>query len=201
MNNKFKLALAIVSVSFLAACGGGGSSGSSTAVNPLQKYEGTYYVCDSSGHTKKTVTVTSTGSNSVTASQVQQIYQNINCSGPVVGTYSESGSITASYTSQTTANFPRVTIMPASDTVDSVNFSAPAMTMQLVGSGVSGSCVAYTGGRTCYDTFSAPAQVVNGAFYLRGNYFVTLSLQNGVLVSNGIASKDPMFSFNMLIPN
>ena len=106
-----------------------------------------------------------------------------------------------SYQSKTTANFPHVTIMPTSDTVDSVSITAPAMTGQLVGSGVSGSCVAYTGGQSCYGDLTTPAQTLSGAIYLRENYFVTFDVQNGVLVADSIASKDPLFNANMLIPN
>jgi hypothetical protein len=202
MDNKFKLALVIVSVTFLAACGGGGSSsGGSTAGNPLQKYEGTYSICDVGGHSKQTVTVTANGSNSVNMASVEQIYQNTNCSGAIVGTYSLPSPITATYQSQTTASFPQVTIMPRSDIVESVTISAPAMTAILVGSGVSGSCVTYATGNQCFNNLSMAAQAFTAAFYLRGNYFVTFDRQNGVLVANGIFSKDPSFNYNMLIPN
>jgi len=191
----------------LSACGGGGGGSAPAASvlsndnNPLKKYDGTYYICDQNGHSKTTLTVVAAGSNSMTMSMSEATYQSVNCTGTIVGTLSFPLPLTATYQSQTTANFPHVTIMPRADTVDGVSVSSPAMTAQLTGTGVSGNCVNYTNGNLCYDNLVSPAQTAVGAAYLRGNYFVTFSLLNGVLAADGIYSKDPAFGYSMLVPN
>lgn len=196
MKNTIKLILATVSVALLAACGGGGGGGGDTANNPLAKYAGTYYICN--GHSKETVNVAASGSNSINLTFVEEIYQNINCSGSVVGTYTLPQPVTATYQNQTTANFPPVTILPNADTVDRVNLSSPGMTAQLTGSGVSGSCVNFPSGNHCFNNLVLPAVSTTGAAYLSGNYFITFSLENGVLEADGIYSKDSSFNYNML---
>lgn len=205
MKNTIKLTLAASAVALLAACGGGGgdsggsgsgSGGGDTANNPLSKYAGTYYICD--GRSKETVTVAANGSNSISFAYVEEIYQNNNCTGSVIGTYRLPQAVTATYQNQTTANFPPVTILPNADTVDRVTLSSPGMTAQLTGSGVSGSCVNYSGGKVCYDNLVLPAVSTTGAAYLSGNYLVTFSLENGVLESDGIYSKVASFNYNML---
>jgi hypothetical protein len=190
-----KYTLAATSFALLAACGGGG--GVDTANNPLSKYVGTYYICD--GHSKETVSVTALGSNSISLSYLEEIYQNVNCTGPIVGTYRMPQAVTATYESQTTANFPPVTLLPNAGTVERVSLSSPGMTAQLSGSGVSGSCVNYSGGNVCYSNLVLPPVNTTGATYLSGNYFVTFSLENGVLEADGIYSKESSFNSNMLI--
>ena len=198
MKNTIKLLIATVSVAMLAACGGGGGGGSSgdTANNPLSKYVGTYYICD--GHSKETVTVAASGSNSISLTYLEDVYQNTNCTGPIVGTYRMPQAVTATYQNQTTANFPPVTLLPNADTVDRVTLSSPGQTAQLTGSGVSGSCVNYSGGNVCYNNLVLPAVSTTGAAYLSGNYLITFSLENGVLEADGIYSKDASFNYNML---
>ena len=197
MIKTVKFVLAATAVATLVACGGGDGTTVSTENNPLKKYEGTYYICD--GHTKETVTVTATGSNAVNLTNVEEIYNNTNCSGSVVGTFRLPQPVTATYLNQTTANFPPVTILPNADTVDRVNLSSPAMTAQLTGTGVSGSCVTYTGGNVCYNNINLSALNETGAAYLSGNYLITFNLVNGVLEAEGIYSKDATFNFNMLV--
>jgi len=197
MNTKLKLGMIICTAAILTACGGGGGSSVNTGSNPLQKYENTYYICDQ--HTKTTATIHATNTNSMTLTMVEDIYQNNNCTGPIVGTYRLSQAITATYQNQTSANFPPVTIMPSSDTVDRLAVTFPGGTAQLTGSGVKGSCVNYTGGQVCYDNLSMPSTNTTGAAYLNGNYLVMFSLENGVLAADGIYSKDPSFNSNMLV--
>lgn len=193
----------------LVACGGSGSGDSGATdnsvgnensdeiINPLAKYAGTYYICD--GHSKEIVTVTASGSNSMSLNFSEEIYQNDNCSGLVVGTYRLPQSITARYQNQTTANFPPVTLLPDAATVDRLTLSSPAMTAQLSGSGVSGSCVNYSNGNVCYESLSLQAMSTTGAVYLSGNYLVTFILVNNVLEADGIYSKDENFNYETLI--
>lgn len=191
MKNTIKLFLANASVALLAACGGGGGSSSDTENNPLSKYVGTYYICD--GHSKETVTVTASGSNSISLTYLEDVYQNTNCTGPIVGTYRMPQAITAIFQNKSTVNFPPVSILPNADTVDRVTFSSPGMTAQLTGNGVSGSCVNYSGGNVCYDDLVLPALSTTGAVYLKGNHLVTFILENGVLEVDGIYSKSDSF--------
>ncbi len=191
----FKSIISCLSLVTLVACGGGGSG---IANNPLQKYEGTYYVCD--GRAKETVTVTASGSTSVSLSYVEDTYQNNNCSGSIIGTYKLPQAITATFDSPVTASFPKVTILPTTATVDKVALSVPAMTAQLTGSGVSGRCITYTGGSSCYDTLVVPLFNGAGALYITGNYLVIFSNNNGVLTADSIHSKDPSFNINQLVP-
>ncbi len=198
MNKKFKLSLIACVATVLTACGGGGgNSGAGSDTNPLKKYEGTYYVCD--GHSKETVTVTASGSNSMSMTLVADLYQNTNCAGVVVGTYKLAQPLIATHQNQTSANLPPVTIFASSDSVDRVSLSYAGGTAQLTGSGVIGNCVNYSGGNTCYDNLTQPVQTATGAAYLNGNYFVSFSLTNGVLAYDAIRSKDPLFNINMLI--
>lgn len=184
----------------LAACGGGGSgdnSGAGSNTNPLKKYEGTYYVCD--GHAKETITVTATGSNSLSITLVEDIYQKTNCAGAVVGTYKLAPQLVATYQNQATAKLPPVTVFATSDVVDRISMSYAGGTAQLTGSGVSGKCVIYPGGRTCFEDLTQPAANWNSALYLKGDYVVTFFLENGVLEYGDVSSKDPLFNVNMLI--
>jgi hypothetical protein len=210
MFKQLKLVAILTITATLVACGGGGDGGTPTAPpisgssnndvstnNPFKKYEGNYYACD--GNSKKTVTVSTKGSNQADLAYIEEIYQNQNCTGPIVGTYSLPQSITATYQNQTTAIFPRVTILPDSGAVDGINLSTRGMTAQLTGSGVNGKCVNYANGNTCFDSLSVPASSTTAAIYLSGNYLVTFSSENGTLQSDGIFSKTSSFSTSELI--
>ena len=200
MLKKLKFTFVAASVALLTACGGGGdavdSAVGSTVDNPLAKYVGTYYACD--GNTKEILTAAASGSNSLKVNVVETTYQNDNCSGAVVGTYSLPEPYTIAYQDKTTANFPAVTILPSADSVDRGALSIPAMTAQLTGSGVSGSCVTYANGNICYDSLSLGAVSTTGALYLKDGYLVTLVLENGVLEADAIYSTNPSFNYNQL---
>jgi hypothetical protein len=53
-------------ITLLAACGGSGDGVVDTVNNPLAKYAGTYYICN--GHSKETVTVAASRTNSINLS-------------------------------------------------------------------------------------------------------------------------------------
>lgn len=193
-----QVVVAVGAVVTMAACGGGGDSEVAVS-NPLKKYEGTYASCD--GNQKEKLTITATGSNSIAMSYSEEIYQGDNCTGAIVGTFSLPQPVIATFTAQTTANFPHVTIMPRTDIVDGVTISTPAMTAQLTGSGVSGSCVNFANGNVCYDDLTYPALTQSGAAYLREDYLVTFSLLNGILAADGIYSKNLAFNVSTLVAN
>lgn len=184
----------------LAGCGGGGGGGASDVnqlANPLVKYEGAYYVCD--GHSKRSVTAVAQGGDSLTLTLEEKIYKEENCLGVVVGTLTNPNPMTVKYTGKTAATMPAITVLPYSDMVDVVSASISAMTQQLSGSGVSGLCVNYTNGHTCFDTLIVPAQVGSGAIYLTGNYLVQFELTNGLLAPSDILSKDALFNLKSLV--
>lgn len=165
--------------------------------NPLKKYEGTYYICDS--HSKKTVTVAATGSSSLSLAFVENIHKEQDCTGAIVGTYTLPQVVTATYQYQTTANLPPITILPDSAAVDQVTISSPSMTAKLTGTGVSGSCVNFNNGNVCFNSLANPASNKTGALYINGNYLITLSVTNGVLEADDIFSKDSSFNYNMMV--
>lgn len=201
MNYKNCIALAISAV-FLAACGGGGGGGgdgadskTSATKNPLGKYVGNYYACDD--HELSIKRVVEYEGDGLSISLASKVYQNADCSGQVLGDVEFPGSVTVKYSGVTTAAMPPVSVLPSSDTVDKVSVSVPAMTPRLVGVGVDGLCVKYSGGDTCYEAIPVAA-VADAALYLKGGYMVSFSLENGVLSADDIASTDPIFNVGKL---
>lgn len=192
---SISLCLSIVA---LVACGGGGEGTSGSVSNPLQKYEGTYYVCD--GHDKETVSIVATGASSISLSFVEETYLNNNCSGSIVSTYKLPQPITATYDSQVTLNMPKVAVLPLTAAVDKIALSVPAMTAQLTGTGVNGRCRNYSGGYSCYETLVIPASSSFGGIYISGNYLVLFEDDKGALAASSIHSKEPTFNLNQLVP-
>jgi hypothetical protein len=203
MSINLNLVLLASTVALLSACGGGGGGGDSGSggitptANPLAKYEGTYYFCD--GHSRETMTVTAQGESSLSFTVVEDIHRDNNCTGPVVGTYRLPLPFTGAFVTQTTATLPPATVFPFSATVDRISLSSQGMTAQLSGSGVRGACVYYTNGNVCYDSLESPAATITGGLYQSGNYLVTFTLENGVLETDAIYSKDPLFNYNSLV--
>ena len=209
MKTLIKLTLVASAVALVAACGGGGGGGGSsidTANNPLAKYAGVYYSCEDND--KTTITLSATGSNSLSIWLVINVYSADNCSGNVLATYKLNSPFVATYKGQMTATMPPITLLPFSDKVDEVTNSASGVTAELTGSGVDGNCVKYSyktdrgsiDGESCFD-LSIDSSTTNGALYLTSNvqYIVLFSRENGVLTSDGIYSKTNTFNTNQLV--
>ncbi|MBP7485115.1 MAG: hypothetical protein KA781_07400 [Aquabacterium sp.] len=189
---------------FLSACGGGGSGGASDSEpsgqkNPLSKYAGTYYACDDHEFSVQKMVVS--GSDSLSVTLETNVHQNENCTGPIVGKVVVFPvPLVVKYVGVGTATMPPFSLLPYSDAVETVSVSAPAMTPQLTGSGVNGLCVNYVGGNICYEPVPT-AVSMSGALYLKGDYVVSFSLENGVLTADQILSKDPSFNSKNLTIN
>ncbi len=210
--NLINFALAASTLAFLAACGGGGGGGddntdSTAAVdNPLKKYDGTYYSCE--GNDKTTIAATATGSEELSVLISTDLYQGANCSGNVIASYHWNKPLLAKYTGRTTVNMPAVTVLPYADAVDKITVSAIGITGTLTGSGVNGSCVAYSyvdgkktvNGNDCFELV-IPSTTVSAALYLStdNKYLVQFSLENGVLEADLLTSRDPSFNIDALI--
>lgn len=114
MKTSLKYTLATATVAVLAACGGGGGGGgggtASSASNPLAKYEGVFYSCEDND--KTTITLTATGSDSLSAMLVENVYSGDNCSGNILATYRLLAPLVATYKGQTTATMPAITLLP-----------------------------------------------------------------------------------------
>lgn len=165
----------------LAACGGGDDStpsnnSPSTTLGALEKYTGMYSYCDGD-HTRYNLAVTDAGDGQLNAAPSEITYQNANCTGSILATYTEPSPSKITYlsTGVVTVNGDG---LPSSLSVDKVTLSFPTMQASLTGPGVSGSCVNYPGGDYCMN-LSITAQTFNGALYLSGSSLYTLELENG----------------------
>jgi len=202
MSKITSTALIMSLVAALAACGGGGDEGSngvpppSTDSNPLNKYQGTYYVCE--GRQKTTVTIISSGENSANISYAEDIYADDNCGGAIVGSYREPQPATATYLAPTAVTLPPITILPFSDIADRATLAIPSMTAQLTGTGVRGLCVDFTNGNVCYESLQVSAATATGAIYQNDDYLLTFVLENGTLSADAIYSKRSTFNVNEL---
>lgn len=207
----------------LAGCGGGGGCGATVAlgnaasslcskpdeINPLKKYEGTFYYCET--NKRATIQLTPTGSQSINLSVTAEIFNQPNCSGNIVGTYSFDKPILVTFTGKLTASLPEYTIFPTTDMVDLVSINRPAMTPTLSagnGGSVNGNCINYTysNGTTSSSNTSCITTletfISNGAMYSTNNnqYLATFILSNGSLNLDEIYSKTSSFDINSLEP-
>lgn len=208
MINLLKYILATTIFIFFSGCGGSAGGGGAGGVenNPLLKYEGIFYSCED--NYKTTFTLTATGTSSLSATMVEDVYASDNCSGNILATYRLRLPSAATFKSRTTATMPAITLLPFSDQVDEVTTSTENATAELSGSGVVGNCVKYSyknnngtqQGENCF-VLDLPAASGSAAFYLttNGQYLVQFSRENGVLSADGIASKSPNFNYNQLV--
>jgi hypothetical protein len=210
MKSLLKYMLALNTFVFFSGCGGGAGTGGGGGIesNPLLKYEGVFYSCED--NYKTTLTLTATGTSSLSATMVNDIYASDNCSGNILATYRLRWPSAGTFKSRTTATMPAITLLPFSDLVDEVTTSSENATAELSGNGIVGNCVKYsyknsTGikqGESCFQ-LDFPAASGNAAFYLtsNGQYLVQFSRENGVLSADGITSKSPNFNYNQLTPD
>ena len=176
--SKKKLAIAATVAALLTACGGGGGTTSVSNVdNKWASNAGTYYSCDS--HTKQTATLTPNGTNQLAISLKQEVFSLDACTGTVIGTVSTM-SMTMTYINTIAATVTGVGTRTSLQnlSIDTVTVTAPAQNLTLTGSGVTGNCVNYLNGNTCFNSLSIPSVLMNAGIYLSSTAFATL-VQNG----------------------
>ena len=208
----------------LAGCGGGGGCGATAAfgnaasslcskpdeINPLKKYEGTFYLCET--NKRATIQLTPTGSQSMNLSATIEVFNQTNCSGNIVGTYSLDKPILLTYTGKSTNSLPEYTIFPSEDMMDLISINRPAMTATLTagnGGSVNGNCITYTysdgttssSNTSCIATSNEPI-ISNGALYSTNNhqYLATFISSDGSLSLDEVYSKTSSFNINSLVP-
>ena len=173
---SFQKSTLILSFLFaLTACGGGGGD---TGTATTGKYSGTYSYCDGD-HTRYKVVFTDTGNENYKSLTSEITYQNANCTGTVLATYSETvpSTLTFQESSIATVNVPN---LGSSLKIDKYKINIPKFTATLSGPGVvNGNCVKYPNGQFCY-TLDSDAEQLDVGFYSSSNGVYPLVLENGV---------------------
>jgi hypothetical protein len=181
----FGILLGGLLIGSMAACGGGDSgSGSGSPTNPLVKYNGTYSLCDQD-HTIYDVSISAAGDSQATAVFQHRWYANANCTGAQIATLTFPVPDTLTYKQTSSVPVLLSTGVRQSLSLDLINQVAVAQTARLVGTGVSGSCVVYTGGRYCY-TLNYPAESIDGGLALSGANIRVFELTSGVYEESGV---------------
>ncbi len=182
MNLFFKLALVIPFVSLIAACGGGGSSSESESQQESKGiYDGTHSYCDGD-HTRYRLALTGTGNNNYSASVSEITYQNSNCTGSILATYSEPVASDLTFVQTATATV-RAPGLASSLNIDKYKLNIPQTTATLTGPNVDGNCVNYPTGQFCYELNVAAEQVDLGVYKTSGGFYL-LFLENGTYVND-----------------
>lgn len=178
MVNFCKTTLTLSFVCLIAACGGGNQSESQQASQ--DKYAGTHSYCDGD-HTRTRLTLTGTGNNNYRATSSEITYQNSDCTGSVIATYSEpdSGNLTFIETAIATV---RAQGLASSLSIDKYRLSLPQQTATLTGSNLVGNCFNYPAGRICYDLNIPTVQVDVGLYKTNAGFYV-LNLENGTYLN------------------
>ena len=181
VSSSFKFLFGALLALFQIACGGGsaGDVGVDKATNKWINNAGTYSACDS--HNKVSATLTPTGSNQLFVSLKQEVFSQANCMGSQVGVLSPL-TLIMTYQNTITSNVKGIgsstTLQNLS--IDTVSVSAPAQTINLTGSGVSGNCVYYLNGNICFNNLNYSAATMNAAIYVSSTVFSALTL-NGLV--------------------
>lgn len=201
-----QIILAALAAMALAACGGGGGGSGTTApapapvapppVSQLAGYVGTWVsACDGRELNSVTVTRASGSADAIVISYKSDYYANLNCTGNVVATWTQSADATAVYAGSVDSSIvftPGASPTPAR--VDKVTATLPAHTQSVVGPNVTHTvqfgqpqwCISFGDGTsTCvHDRGAQPAQTVDGGLYLRGNEMFELSPSGSTYVVN-----------------
>jgi hypothetical protein len=175
MINFSKTTLALSLVGLIAACGGGGSKSESQQGNQ-DKYAGTHSYCDGN-HIRSRVTLTGTGNNNYKATSSEITYQNSNCTGSVLATYSvpDAGNLTFIETAIGTV---RAQGLASSLSIDKYKLNIPQTTATLTGPNVVINCVYYPAGHICHYLDLAAVQVDLGLYKTSAGFYLLL-LENG----------------------
>lgn len=194
MRAILKYSLSVTAVAMLMACGGGGDSdgGSTNNTEELQtgalaKYIGSYSYCDQD-NTRYSLVLNSTGNNTLNIEPTEVTYQNSDCSGNVLGTYSWTTPATATLASTSVATVSGGGL-PGSLTIDKIQVAVNNARIRLVGPAVTGNCVKFSNGNICYNQLQTNT-TIQGGFYLSNGKLYELELENGTYFVSGIYSKN-----------
>lgn len=172
----FRTSLLLWLAGILTACGGGGDGSNTT---DAFKYAGTHSYCDND-HTRYRVALTATGNGNYNAVDTDIIYQNSNCTGNVLATYS--GPITNTLTFVETAIATvQTTGLAPSLSIDKYRVNTPNTPGSLTGPSVDGSCVNLVGRRICYSLDGGAQQLDVGLYQTNAGFYI-MNLENGVYV-------------------
>ncbi len=197
--------LAAVAAIVMTGCGGsGGSSGGTTAPPPvatvppsaLAAYVGTWVsACDERELNTVTITRAAGSADAIVVSYKSDYYANLNCTGAIVATWTQSADVSAVYAGSVDSS---IVFTPGTSAtaarVDKVTATLPAHTESVVGSNVTHTvrngqamwCIDFGGGNSSciYDQGAQPSQTVAGGLYLRGNELFELSPSESTYVVN-----------------
>ena len=159
------------------ACGGGGGGDSGggvvVAANKWIANSGTYSACNS--HVRQTLVFAAIGTNQGTMTAKDEIFNGDNCTGVINGTLTNPLPFTVTYLNSGVVSVSGMGASVQSLSIDRIQVSAPAMTSSLVGSGVQGLCVNYTGGNMCYGSLSSTSTVFDGGMYFGSTTLASLT--------------------------
>jgi hypothetical protein len=184
MINFSKTTLALSFVGLLAACGGGNQSESQQ--ESQDKYAGTHSYCDGD-HTRYRVTLTGTGNNNYKATSSEITYQNSNCTGTVLATYSEPLESTLTFIETATAPVSAPGLAP-NLSIDKYKLNIPQQTATLIGPNVTrrsnnSSCFPVPPDRNfCYGLALESEEVDLGAYKTSAGFYLLL-LENGTYLN------------------
>ncbi len=181
MKSTLKTKFAISLVALLTACGGGGGGGGGggdPATATVGKYAGTHSYCDRD-HTRFRLTLTGTEGENYNLTRTMISYQNANCTGDVLGTYSVSSPSTLTFveTAIATVSVPN---LASSLSIDKYKLKTGPTTGTLVGPGVDGPCVNITSNQQICFEMTMDAQELDLGFYLTTGGFYLMELENGI---------------------
>lgn len=193
MRKLVKYFLCSSAVLVLMACGGGddandaGSDAGSIEATALGKYIGSWSYCDQD-HTRYSLIINGSGVDALNTAPTEVTYQNANCTGIVLGTYTWSmpARITISSTSIATVSGAG---LPRSLAIDKIQVAVNNATMRLVGPGVNGNCIALSNSSLCYNPIPTNS-VIQGGFYFSEGRLYELELDNGTYFVSGVYTKN-----------
>lgn len=187
MNSPLKTTFAMALVALLTACGGGGGGGD-PATATVGKYAGTHSYCDRD-HTRFRLTLTGTEGENYNLTRTVISYQNADCTGDILGTYSVSFPSTLTFveTAIATVRGPR---LASSLSIDKYKIKTPQTTGMLVGPGVDGPCVNIARNqKICFEMEANPQELDLG-FYLTTGGFYAMELENGTYQAEALMVKE-----------
>lgn len=174
--------LSTAALRLLTGCGGGDAT-DVAGVGPRNKWTenaGLYVGC--SGHEKTTVEFVTVGADQAMLTYRQDFFDQLNCSGTVKGTFSAPLPYRIRFLSSESANVIGFDGRSTSLVIDKIEIAAPAMNASLTGAGVTGLCVLWTGGGTCYESLALAAQTIPGGLYLDGATMATLTFNGATYI-------------------